>query len=137
MKWLRRKTKSLDSPSSEKTTDVSTDNSSDNGNRDDSEKAPDSSPPKAVRDTVDQNVDNIATDLPEAEAGGHAAREDLAKITSAISVDVDPSVYPKGLRLTIIIASLCFSVFLVALDQTIIATAMYTLHIRFLLLVRE
>lgn len=37
----------------------------------------------------------------------------------------DPdAVYPKGLKLVLIIASLCLSVFLVALDQTIIAPAL-------------
>lgn len=52
-----------------------------------------------------------------------AGDNELAKIASAVSND-DNIVYPKGLRLTIIIISLCCAVFLVALDQTIIATAM-------------
>jgi hypothetical protein len=49
---------------------------------------------------------------------------DLTQSVSAISND-DDIVYPKGFRLTVITISLCFAVFLVALDQTIIATAMY------------
>jgi hypothetical protein len=47
----------------------------------------------------------------------------FAKTVSAVSND-DNIIYPKGLRLTIIIISICCAVFLVALDQTIIATAM-------------
>lgn len=52
---------------------------------------------------------------------------ELSKSVSAMSND-DNIVYPKGLRLVIITISLCFAVFLVALDQTIIATAMYPFH---------
>lgn len=52
-----------------------------------------------------------------------ARDNELAKTASAVSND-DDIVYPKGLRLTIIIISLCCAVFLVTLDQTIIATAM-------------
>ena len=36
----------------------------------------------------------------------------------------DESVYPSGLPLILVIASLCLAVFLVALDQTIIAPAL-------------
>jgi hypothetical protein len=50
----------------------------------------------------------------------------LTQSVSAMSND-DDVVYPKGFRLTVITISLCFAVFLVALDQTIIATAMYAL----------
>lgn len=55
-----------------------------------------------------------------------SADPDLTRQMSTISSD-DNVVYPSGLRLTIITVSLCFAVFLVALDQTIIATAMYCL----------
>jgi hypothetical protein len=48
---------------------------------------------------------------------------DLTRQMSTISND-DNVAYPSGLRLFIITVSLCFAVFLVALDQTIIATAM-------------
>ncbi|KAL2119613.1 hypothetical protein VTJ04DRAFT_6574 [Mycothermus thermophilus] len=43
---------------------------------------------------------------------------------SAAGVDDADVVYPKGLKLVLIIVSLCISVFLVALDQTIIAPAL-------------
>lgn len=44
--------------------------------------------------------------------------------TSTAGVDDAGVVYPKGLKLFLIIASLCLAVFLVALDQTIIAPAL-------------
>jgi len=40
-------------------------------------------------------------------------------------------VYPRGLKLAVIIAALCLAVFLVALDQTIIATAVPRITDRF------
>ncbi|PQE16935.1 major facilitator superfamily transporter protein [Rutstroemia sp. NJR-2017a BBW] len=42
---------------------------------------------------------------------------------SSTSVDGEEANYPHGLKLYVILAALCLSVFLVALDQTIIATA--------------
>jgi hypothetical protein len=62
------------------------------------------------------------------------ADRDLARTVSAVSND-DDIVYPSGFRLTVITISLCFAVFLVALDQTIIATAMYPSLERFLTIV--
>src|SRR5579859_5301837 len=53
----------------------------------------------------------------------HEHGGDIAQAVSSMSND-DNVVYPSGARLTIITMSLCFAVFLVALDQTIIATAM-------------
>ncbi|KAK1776247.1 major facilitator superfamily domain-containing protein [Copromyces sp. CBS 386.78] len=45
--------------------------------------------------------------------------------SSASSANTTPEpIYPKGLKLILIIASLCLAVFLVALDQTIIAPAL-------------
>lgn len=38
-------------------------------------------------------------------------------------LDGEEAVYPHGLKLVVILAALCLAVFLVALDQTIIATA--------------
>lgn len=38
--------------------------------------------------------------------------------------DADTPVYPTGFKLVLIISSLCLAVFLVALDQTIIAPAL-------------
>src|SRR5688572_20248702 len=40
------------------------------------------------------------------------------------ATDEDEAKYPKGMPLVLIIASLCLAVFLVALDQTIIAPAL-------------
>ena len=62
--------------------------------------------------------------------------DDLTRQMSTISSD-DNVVYPSGLRLVIITVSLCFAVFLVALDQTIIATAMYFLALDDLIVVRK
>lgn len=47
------------------------------------------------------------------DEGGFGARE-----------EEDMSSYPTGLKLVLIVASLCLAVFLVALDQTIIAPAL-------------
>lgn len=52
---------------------------------------------------------------------------DWTKSVSVISVvsTEENAMYPVGFRLVMIVVSLYFAVFLVALDQTIIATAMY------------
>ena len=84
------------------------------------------SPPEANIDTKVDELEMTPSTLPKAEVDGDAADADLAKTTSAVSTD-STTVYPKGFRLIVIFVSLCFAVFLVALDQTIIATAMYTL----------
>jgi len=62
----------------------------------------------------------------DSSVDSNEGRADLTKSVSAISDASNDHniVYPSGLRLAIIIISLCLSVFLVALDQTIIATAM-------------
>ncbi|ESZ94686.1 hypothetical protein SBOR_4937 [Sclerotinia borealis F-4128] len=44
-------------------------------------------------------------------------------ILSPNELDGEEAVYPHGLKLAVILAALCLAVFLVALDQTIIATA--------------
>jgi hypothetical protein len=64
----------------------------------------------------------------------NAEDRDLARRVSTVSND-DDVVYPTGFRLTVITISLCFAVFLVALDQTIIATAMYLSPLKLLILV--
>src|SRR5580692_3289134 len=46
-------------------------------------------------------------------------------------VDEETVEYPRGLKLATIIAALCLAVLLVALDQTIIATAVPTITDRF------
>ena len=54
------------------------------------------------------------------------SNENLTKSVSAIPGTANDNniAYPSGFRLLIIVISLCLSVFLVALDQTIIGTAM-------------
>ncbi|KAL9117854.1 MAG: hypothetical protein Q9187_005603 [Circinaria calcarea] len=56
--------------------------------------------------------------------------KDLAGDPAAVSADQNPALersieanYPKGIKLAVIVLALCFAVFLVALDNTIIATA--------------
>ncbi|RAL67730.1 hypothetical protein DID88_008464 [Monilinia fructigena] len=53
------------------------------------------------------------------------ANEPLQKVLSLSlnELDGEEAVYPHGLKLVVILAALCLAVFLVALDQTIIATA--------------
>ncbi|TEY31533.1 hypothetical protein BOTCAL_0795g00020 [Botryotinia calthae] len=43
--------------------------------------------------------------------------------SSPVELDGEEAVYPRGLKLVVILTALCLAVFLVALDQTIIATA--------------
>ncbi|KAJ6442120.1 MFS toxin efflux pump (AflT) [Purpureocillium lavendulum] len=54
---------------------------------------------------------------------GDEKHKDAAAATAATDNDDTPD-YPKGLTLTLIITALCLAVFLVALDQTIIAPAL-------------
>jgi hypothetical protein len=116
MKWLRQKAKTTAATPTEKSFDMQSDSVFDGGNRDDSTVTPPGSPPKQESDAIHEELEMAAADPP--------AEKDLEKTASAVSADAIPTVYPKGFRLIVITASLCFSVFLVALDQTIIATAM-------------
>jgi len=75
-----------------------------------------------VSDSSDGSVPSEAEESPTNEA---APENGLGRTTSAVSTDSN-IVYPTGLPLAIVVTSLCFAIFLVALDQTIIATAMYT-----------
>jgi hypothetical protein len=43
-----------------------------------------------------------------------------------VSSNVADIVYPSGMRLTVITVCLCLGIFMVALDRTVIAVAMYT-----------
>ena len=63
---------------------------------------------KSARASLD--VDNTAPETKEKEDDAASEEEDLSR-------------YPTGLPLVFIIVALCLAVFLVALDQTIIATA--------------
>src|SRR4051794_31497573 len=53
----------------------------------------------------------------------HHSKDDPFTAANA-GVDDASVVYPKGIKLFLIIASLCLTIFLVALDQTIIAPAL-------------
>lgn len=92
------------------------------------------SPTKSL--TPDETVTDAQTDVAESSDGGvpseaekspteeTTAEDGLGRTTSAVSTD-STIVYPTGLPLAIVVIALCFAIFLVALDQTIIATAMY------------
>jgi hypothetical protein len=80
-----------------------------------------------VTDSTSDNDNSEKVDESFDSTDGPAdVNDNLKKSVSAISSasNDDNVVYPHGWRLAIIVLSLCFSVFLVALDQTIIATAM-------------
>jgi hypothetical protein len=51
--------------------------------------------------------------------------------SAAVQEDDHAANYPQGAKLVLIIASLCLSVFLVALDQTIIAPALGAITAQF------
>lgn len=69
-----------------------------------------------------------ASKVPDAQIDGDAPRSmspSLTDETKAPTTDEPREiVYPTGITLALIIASLCLCVFLVALDQTIIAPAL-------------
>jgi hypothetical protein len=61
------------------------------------------------------------------DASLKSPEENIPETTTAadrMTSEVDESKYPKGFQLILIILSLCLAVFLVALDQTIIAPAL-------------
>jgi hypothetical protein len=62
--------------------------------------------------------------LPENEKKSQEGGEVVAK-------PIEDDIYPKGAKLVVIIIALCLAVFLVALDQTIIATAIPRITDRF------
>ena len=57
------------------------------------------------------------------DASSVDAQEEKAHVQDATGSEDDEMVYPGGLKLFLITLALCLSVFLVALDNTIIATA--------------
>ncbi|KLU86453.1 hypothetical protein MAPG_05466, partial [Magnaporthiopsis poae ATCC 64411] len=99
--------------------------------------SPTPQPPPADQDAADTKAasGNATTDASFVEKhdgtgtpGAKAAENGAAKTggsSSSSGADADADVeYPKGPKLILIIAALCLSVFLVALDQTIIAPAL-------------
>jgi hypothetical protein len=71
---------------------------------------------EATDSTDRANMDSTPTDLQKQTTT--TEKEAQAKLDAE-----DDMQYPHGLKLAVILAALCLSVFLVALDQTIIATA--------------
>ncbi|KAJ7251081.1 major facilitator superfamily domain-containing protein [Mycena rebaudengoi] len=70
----------------------------------------------------------LASTVPPTNGGSprpssHSLQEKAAENHTGHQPDVDAVVYPTGLKLLLITAALCLSIFLVALDNTIIATA--------------
>lgn len=62
-------------------------------------------------------------DLKELTTSPRRSNECAQESSSGEQLGDETLVYPQGLKLAIIIAALCLAVFLVALDQTIISTA--------------
>ena len=77
-------------------------------------------------DEVNSAVNTVAQESEKCQREEKFADDGMQRTTSAVSTDSN-IVYPTGLPLAIVVISLCFAIFLVALDQTIIATAMYYL----------
>lgn len=71
---------------------------------------------------VGSGVVSPSDPIPNEKEGQEVAGN--APATEDATEEEDLSVYPKGITLVLIIISLCMAVFLVALDQTIIAPAL-------------
>ncbi|CRK40095.1 hypothetical protein BN1708_016772, partial [Verticillium longisporum] len=74
--------------------------------------------------SVDKAFDEKTLDEGAAEKPVEKSQDETAADENANGSVEDESIYPKGLKLTLILTSLCLAVFLVALDQTIIAPAL-------------
>ncbi|KAL9948356.1 hypothetical protein D7B24_003433 [Verticillium nonalfalfae] len=72
----------------------------------------------------DRAFDEKTLDDGAAEKPVEKSQDEPAADANANGSVEDESIYPKGLKLTLILTSLCLAVFLVALDQTIIAPAL-------------
>jgi len=70
----------------------------------------------------EQNSTNVAEKSKEFDANGESTHHRLQRITTE-DINAERIDYPHGIKLALILFSLCCAVFLVALDQTIIATA--------------
>ncbi|KAL7907163.1 MFS general substrate transporter [Trichoderma velutinum] len=78
-------------------------------------------------DDVEKEIAVTGEDVTQEKDGG--VMEDVTKTTTTAT---DPAInYPKGLTLVSIVFALCMAIFLVALDQTIIAPALGTITARF------
>ncbi|KAL6696732.1 MFS general substrate transporter [Trichoderma pleuroticola] len=86
-------------------------------------------PPRVNHDNddVEKEIAVMGEDVTQEKDGG--VMEDVTKTTTTAT---DPAAgYPKGLKLVSIVFALCMAIFLVALDQTIIAPALGTITARF------
>lgn len=89
----------------------------------------DSLPPPVNHDNddVEKEIAVTGEDVTQEKDGG--VMEDVTKTTTTATNPADN--YPKGLKLVSIVFALCMAIFLVALDQTIIAPALGTITARF------
>jgi hypothetical protein len=80
----------------------------------------------AVEDPMDEKTATASATDGTRDGGLTDKTEEKEPDSGAQGTDdeADETKYPKGLPLTLIITSLCLAVFLVALDQTIIAPAL-------------
>lgn len=79
-------------------------------------------------DDVEKEIAVTGEDVTQQEKDG-GVMEDVARTTTSATNPADN--YPKGLKLVSIVFALCMAIFLVALDQTIIAPALGTITARF------
>lgn len=79
-------------------------------------------------DDVEKEIAVTGEDVVTQEKDG-GVMEDVTKTTTTATNPADN--YPKGLKLVSIVFALCMAIFLVALDQTIIAPALGTITARF------
>ncbi|KAL6803799.1 MFS general substrate transporter [Trichoderma sp. SZMC 28012] len=79
-------------------------------------------------DDVEKEIAVTGEDVVTQEKDG-GVMEDVTKTTTSATNPADN--YPKGLKLVSIVFALCMAIFLVALDQTIIAPALGTITARF------
>ncbi|KAL7938470.1 MFS general substrate transporter [Trichoderma chlorosporum] len=86
-----------------------------------------SSPPSAGRDLDDVEKEIAVPGQDALKDGG--VMEDVTRTETAATNPADN--YPKGIKLVSIIVALCMAIFLVALDQTIIAPALGTITAKF------
>lgn len=88
-----------------------------------SEKTSAESPPQTAEKTPEPLEETRSQSLDRKEEDQHLSAMDEIKAVDNPGEADDEVVYPTGLKFVIIIIALCLSVFLVALDNTIIATA--------------
>jgi hypothetical protein len=129
MNLLRKKDEDTSAPRSEATTIVPSQNGSNTQLEKEtpspavSEKASDESPPQTAEKEEEKAELTRSNSLDKIEKDQHLSALDEVKALDEYNPDDDEVNYPTGLKFVIITIALCLSVFLVALDNTIIATA--------------